>query len=457
MRYCGDQEVISLGADGQGVASSARTALTSSPSEEFFQNYVLRISGGIESYGSFVWPLGLAVVVTWFVVFLCIIRGVRSVGKVVYFTATFPYVMLLALLIRGATLPGAADGIKYYIYPDWPKLKDPKVWVDAAIQIFYSLGPGWGGLITMASYNKFQNNIKRDSIIVPILNCGTSIFAGFVVFSVLGFMAHTMGVPVAEVATQGPSLAFVTYPQAVALMPFSSVWAVMFFFMLITLGLDTVFVEVETMLACILDDYPRCRPYRFWINVGCCSFLCACSLVFCFEGGIYLLTILDYYSSGIPIVLVCLLETIVIMYIYGMNKFNRDIQFMVGERLNPVWRFLWGFCTPLALVAILVAFVSNTPRATYGLYAFPDWAIALGWTTGAIAILLIPGYVVYAIWASKGTVKERATSLLFADASYGPAQKCDWEAWHAHCLKQEQIGIFKWMSQRLNWLLRRRR
>lgn len=80
----------------------------------------------------------------------------------------------------------------------------------------------------------------RDCILIPVINCSTSIFAGFVVFSVLGFMSHSTGIPVAHVATGGPGLAFVTYPEAMAMMPFPNMWAVLFFVMLFLLGIDSV-------------------------------------------------------------------------------------------------------------------------------------------------------------------------------------------------------------------------
>ena len=57
----------------------------------------------------------------------------------------------------------------------------------------------------MSSYNKFNNNCYRDSLIVGIINCGTSIFAGFVIFSILGFIAHEKGTTVDKVATDGKS------------------------------------------------------------------------------------------------------------------------------------------------------------------------------------------------------------------------------------------------------------
>ena len=87
--------------------------------------------------------------------------GVQSSGKVVYVTATAPYVFLIILFFRGITLPGALNGIKYYIVPDFSKLLEFRVWTEANLQIFYSLGPAWGGIITMASYNKFHNNCYR--------------------------------------------------------------------------------------------------------------------------------------------------------------------------------------------------------------------------------------------------------------------------------------------------------
>lgn len=192
-----------------------------------------------ESPGGIVWPLFICNVVSWLIIYLCIMNGVKSVGKVVYFTATFPFVILGILFIRGVTLPGAIEGIKFYISPNWSQLTNLKVWADAAVQLFFSLGPGWGAIVNMASYNKFKNNTKWDAVLVPILNSSTSIFAGFVVFSVLGFLSHKTGIPVSVVANGGPGLAFVTYPEAITMLPFPHLWAVLFFIMLYLLGMDS--------------------------------------------------------------------------------------------------------------------------------------------------------------------------------------------------------------------------
>ncbi len=82
------------------------------------------MSDGFENMGRIEWKLVVALASAWIIVFLCLIKGVKSTGKVVYFTATFPYLVLIILLIRGVTLPGAAKGIRFYMTPTMSKLND---------------------------------------------------------------------------------------------------------------------------------------------------------------------------------------------------------------------------------------------------------------------------------------------------------------------------------------------
>ncbi|KAG6923621.1 solute carrier family 6 (neurotransmitter transporter, glycine), member 9 L homeolog, partial [Chelydra serpentina] len=200
-------------------------------------------SSGLHDPGPVRWPLAICLLVAWIVIFLCMLKGIRSSGKVVYFTATFPYLVLVVLIIRGATLEGSIEGVRFYLSSDWSRLQSAQVWNDAASQIFYSLGIGFGGLLSMASYNKFDNNVIRDTLVIAIGNCCTSFFAGFAIFSILGHMAWRKRVPVREVADSGPGLAFVAYPEALALLPGSAFWSVLFFLMMFTLGVDTLFWE----------------------------------------------------------------------------------------------------------------------------------------------------------------------------------------------------------------------
>ncbi|TVK90545.1 Sodium- and chloride-dependent GABA transporter 2 [Bagarius yarrelli] len=189
--------------------------------------------------GSVRWELALCLLLAWILCYFCVWKGVKSTGKVVYFTATFPYVILAVLLVRGLTLPGAVNGIIFYLYPNPARLTDPQVWMDAGTQIFYSYALCIGCLTALGSYNKYNNNCYKDCIYLCLLNSGTSFVAGFAIFSVLGFMAYEQQTDISKVAESGPGLAFIAYPRAVTLMPVPQLWAVCFFLMIILLGLDS--------------------------------------------------------------------------------------------------------------------------------------------------------------------------------------------------------------------------
>ncbi|KAL7827900.1 hypothetical protein AOLI_G00310520 [Acnodon oligacanthus] len=241
------------------------TANATSPVIEFWERRVLRVSPGIDQMGSLNWDLALCLLIAWVMCYFCIWKGVKSAGKVVYFTATFPYLMLLVFLIRGLTLPGAVRGIQFYLYPDMGRLADPQVWMDAGTQIFFSYALCIGSLMALGSYNKYNNNCYRDCLALCFLNGGTSFVSGFAIFSILGFMSYEQNVPISEVAESGPGLAFIAYPRAVSMMPFSPLWACFFFIMIIFLGLDSQFVSVESLVTAIVDMYPavfRCKNRR---------------------------------------------------------------------------------------------------------------------------------------------------------------------------------------------------
>lgn len=409
------------------------------PADEFFHNHILQISDGIESPGGIVWPLFICNVISWVVVYLCIMNGVKSVGKVVYFTATFPFIILFILLIRGVTLPGAWKGIIFYIYPEWHQLTNLKVWADAAIQIFFSLGPGWGGIVNMASYNDFRNNNKGDSIFVPLLNCGTSIFAGFVVFSVIGFMAHETGLPVSTVATGGPGLAFVTYPEAISMLPWPQLWAVLFFVMLFLLGLDSCFVQIEAIISSVIDEYPSLRSRKKLVGFLSCFIMFLGSISCVTNGGMYILQLLDWYAASISVILICLVEVFVIGWTYGCDKFVRDLEFMIRKKVHWWWPLCWRYITPVILTFIFATTILFNTPITYNGVVYPPWSVILGWLSCCLSIVCIPVYILYKLWITPGSIKERIIASIKVTPEWGPAAEEHRKAWMT--LRGDKDGI----------------
>lgn len=137
-----------------------------------------------------------------------------------YFSSVFPYVVLFIFLIRGLLLDGAMDGVAYMFYPkvgtsfvcfvcgtsgSGSKSRAPhrclsqveiwanvQVWRQAATQVFFALGLGYGSVIAYSSYNPVHNNCHRDAIMVSGINFMTSVLATLVVFVILGFRAKTI-------------------------------------------------------------------------------------------------------------------------------------------------------------------------------------------------------------------------------------------------------------------------
>ncbi|XP_035774254.1 sodium- and chloride-dependent glycine transporter 2-like [Anopheles albimanus] len=427
---------LELRGDGRAVEAFLNSSLMAhseryrTPADEFFHNEILQISDGIDHLGGIVWPLFVCNLVAWIIIFCCIAKGVQSVGKVVYFTATFPFLILAVLLVRGVTLPGALDGIRFYIMPQWSQLSNLKVWADAAIQIFFSLGPGWGGIVNMASYNQFKNNTKFDSMLIPLINCGTSIFAGFVVFSVLGYFSHQTGLPVATAATGGPGLAFITYPEAISMLPLSPLWACLFFSMLFLLGIDSVFVQIEAIISSVLDVFPTLRSNKLPITAATCFLLFLLSTSCVTRGGMYLIQLLDWYSASISVILVCIVEVVAVAWIYGCDNFVRDVQFMIDRKVERCWRVLWKYVTPILLSFIFFTTIAYNTEVTYNSLTYPRWAIGVGWVSCAASMICIPAFICYRLAISKGSFMTRLRNEL-KPQDWGPAGAHERELWNA--------------------------
>ncbi|KAL2090961.1 hypothetical protein ACEWY4_013224 [Coilia grayii] len=388
-----------------------------SPVKEFWERRVLNITGSVYELGNMRWELVLCLLLSWIICYFCVWKGVKSTGKVVYFTATFPYVMLVILLVRGLTLPGAVDGIKFYLYPDPARLTDPQVWMDAGTQIFYSYAICIGCLTALGSYNKYNNNCYKDCIYLCLLNSGTSFVAGFAIFSVLGFMAYEQKVNISMVAESGPGLAFIAYPRAVAMMPLPQVWAICFFIMIILLGLDSQFVGLEALMTSITDMFPsffhagRHRRKLLLLIISIASFFIGSVMVT--EGGLYIFQLFDYYAcSGMTLLLFAIFQSICIGWIYGADHLYDNIEDMIGYRPLPIIKYCWKYVTPVVCSGTFVfSLIKYSPLKFNNVIAYPWWGYAIGWWFTLSSTLLVPLWMIYAVLSRPGSLQQRLQAL----------------------------------------------
>uniref|UniRef100_A0A674N2A5 Transporter n=1 Tax=Takifugu rubripes TaxID=31033 RepID=A0A674N2A5_TAKRU len=371
----------------------------STPVNYFWYRNTLNITPDIETSGSLQWWLVVCLATAWSVVYICFIRGIESMGKAVYVTATFPYLVLTIFLIRGLTLEGATDGLLYLFTPDWNTLMNPQVWLDAATQIFFSLSVAFGGLISFASYNEEKNNCERDALIVGIINSATSLYASISVFSILGFKAtnayksclnqniltltNDFEIPDKDITLENydewitklnstypdaiaslrecelqtfldqvllvrTGLAFIAFTEAVIEMPGSQVWSILFFVMLFTLGLSSMFGNMEGVITPLkdLNVVPKWIPQEVTSGILCLvSFLVA--LIFTQGSGNYWVEVFNGYVGSVPLLVIAFFEIIAVSYIYGIRNFSDDLEYMNGSRPNIFWKACWLVISPV--------------------------------------------------------------------------------------------------------------
>ncbi|RTG84822.1 solute carrier family 6 (neurotransmitter transporter, serotonin) member 4 [Schistosoma bovis] len=341
--------------------------------------------------------------------------------QAVWVTATMPYVILTILLIRGLTLEGSLTGIKYYLTPNFSSLLSTSVWSDAASQIFFSLGPGFGVLLALSSYNKFHNNCYRDAMITSFINCATSFVSGFVVFSVLGYMCFRMGKTMEDVANEGPGLVFIAYPEAIATLAGSTFWAIIFMLMLITLGLDSTFGGLEAIITAVMDSVPALSGRRelFVLAVVVYCFIGALASTTC---GIFIANIVSYETQPVSVLGVVYEPTTWVIALSWAIVFSSPIFIpilMIYQLLKAKGTFLEGI-----FIANIVSYETQPVSVLGVVYEPTTWVIALSWAIVFSSPIFIPILMIYQLLKAKGTFLERLRFLTTPEdrPAYGDQQ-----------------------------------
>uniref|UniRef100_A0A6Q2ZFF1 Transporter n=1 Tax=Esox lucius TaxID=8010 RepID=A0A6Q2ZFF1_ESOLU len=348
----------------------------STPVNYFWYRETLNISPNIETSGSLQWWLVVCLATAWCIVYICFIRGIETIGKAVYVTATFPYLVLTIFLVRALILPGATDGLKHLFTPKWDILLNPQVWLDAATQIFFSLSLAFGGLISFSSYNHQKNDCERDAIVVGVINSATSIYASIPIFAILGFKAHTN---------------FVTCLNDNIL------------------ALTNDF-EISDMNITI-DNYDQWFDYLNTTHTEKVSnlHLKTCNMQDFLDQVIHP-GIFNGYVGSVPLLIIAFFETIAVVYVYGIRRFSDDLEFMTGRRPNIFWKVCWLVISPLMLLVVLVAYVAVQIQTnpTYPAWnpkyekfpntevqPYPDWVFAICVLLSSVPVMSIPMVAIY--------------------------------------------------------------
>ncbi|XP_076756123.1 sodium-dependent nutrient amino acid transporter 1 [Xylocopa sonorina] len=402
-----------------------------SSAELYFRKTVLKEKQNIDDgIGLPDWRLTICLLVAWGCIFAVLARGVKSSGKAAYFLAIFPYIIMISLLVRAVTLDGAVNGIIFFIKPDWTKLFDAHVWYAAVTQCFFSLSVCFGGVVMYSSYNEFRHNIYRDVIVVTTLDTFTSLMAGFTIFGILGNLAHELGTEdVSNVVRGGTGLAFVSYPDAIAkftVLP--QLFSVLFFLMLYVLGIGSAIAIAGSLIAIISDQFPNWK--HIYVVLGTTSFGFCIGIIYCTPGGQFMLELVDYYAGSFVVFILATLEITGIFWVYGLENFVDDVEYMLNRRPSAYWRLCWGIVIPILLAVILIYTLITLRPLTYSGVRYPDSAYAAGWTVCAFGILQVPFWMIYTMVCKRDLhLSEIIKSSFEPSPEWGPKNTRELASW----------------------------
>jgi NSS family neurotransmitter:Na+ symporter len=363
---------------GTGVAAAGTAG-------SYFNDQFLHLTSGPGVLGAIQWPILAMLAVSWIAIFLIIFKGAKIVGKVAVWTVTIPWACLVILAIRGLTLPGAVEGLNFYLTPNFTLMKDPEVWLAAFSQIAFTLSLGMGIMYAYGSYIAKKADVTNNAFITSFANCATSFFAGFAVFSIVGFIMQTLACPVEEVTASGISLAFVTWPVAISMMPAGAkVVGVIFFGCLWFLGIDSAFSIAEASVTAIKDKWGLTKAKATSIICGL-GFLVG--ILYTTGAGLYWLDIVDRATSFYGLLITGIIACIVIGWVFGADKLRVHLNESSDIKIGKWFNWFVKLLVPIGLgfVVIYGGFWRDL-AAPYENY--PLWAASMIWVILAVTLIL---------------------------------------------------------------------
>lgn len=225
------------------------SAITVENTSQFFQTHIFDNPKAIIFYTA------IFVLVNYFILAKGIVDGIERSVK---YLMPILFVFLVIMVIRNITLPGATEGITFYLMPDFSKIT-PKLFVFVLGQVFFALSLGFGVLITLSSYLDKNENLVKTATITGIMNTLIAVFAGFMIFPSL----FSFGVA----PNSGPTLVFQSLPIVFSNMWAGTVFAIIFFSLLVVAALTTSLTIYEVIITALQEKAKISRKKAIFITL----------------------------------------------------------------------------------------------------------------------------------------------------------------------------------------------
>lgn len=345
------------------------------------------------------------VIIVWISNLIIVRKGIsKGIEKVSRIFTPVLIIMMLMFMINSLRLNGAIFGIKQLFTPDFTKILDPNIWVSAYAQVFFSTTLGVGVMIAYGSYLKEDADIVGSSIITVAANASFDIIAGVTVFSTLGYLVTNMGVEFNSFGS-GAGIAFIAFPIAISTITsnifLQGMIGFLFFFCLFIAGLSSSISMLEAFTTAALDKFNISREKIVTVIsiVGFLGSICFST----FAGFNYILDIVDSHVGNYVIATLGLVETIMVCYIYGIEKIRIDANEYSDIKVGKYFNFLLKYVTPLILGITVISNLGEEVKKLSGLLTSNltmfMGEIVFGW--GVILLMLLASIVLYLKKADK--------------------------------------------------------
>ncbi len=363
----------------------------------FFLKY-LGLSENASTLGGIQTNLLIPFFVIWGMTAYTLLRGVsKGIELACKICMPILFVLVILLVIRGLTLPGALDGLEYMFKPDWKALMKPSVWVAAYGQIFFSLSIGFAIMVSYSSYLSRKTDVVNSAMITVTANHGFEIFAGIGVFSIMGYMALQQGTSLDKIAGQGVGLAFMTFPTAISSLPaLNGLFGFCFFGALFTAGVTSLVSIAEAVIAGIQDKFEIPRQ-KATVLVFVPAFLL--SILFITGAGLYILDIVDAFTNQIGIAVCGFLEVVLIAWFFHPEKLRKEANEFSYYSVGKWWTYSLKIITVLVLGFMTISNTKDFIIKGYGDYSKSD-LMMYGWTV--IGIIVVLGIIFTMMKGKKG-------------------------------------------------------
>lgn len=311
-------------------------------------------------------PLGAFVILaTAFIVLAGVSGGIEKSTKILM---PMLFVLLILVIFRSVTLPGANKGIEYYLIPDFSKING-RVVLAALTQAFFSLGVGWGMMITYGSYLPKTQNIVSSSLWVSVMDTSVALLAGFMVFpAVFAFN---------QSPAEGPTLVFNVLANIFPQMPLGNIAGAFFFLLLFFAAITSTISMLEAPSAYYMDQKKWSRKKAAWsvaivaflfgipsaLSTGAVSGLSTMQVDFLGVVKTGFMDIFDYLFGSLFMMLVVLSTCLFTGWFMNTNLLVDEIEhgmpsFKTGKILGiapyKIWLFMVRFICPVIIGLVIL-------------------------------------------------------------------------------------------------------